>query len=135
MKRFLLVGILFMMSAVPASAGWFGKGYLPQCDSNRVLNSVMKKFRYANNNTFHWDVEIDSITEPYEVPEKIVNNSSIDRRYCQASAWMSDGSQSSVVYLIETRQGFAGISYRVESCLPDYDPWHVYGAWCHSIEP
>ena len=135
MKRLILVAFLALGATAPAQASWFGQGYLPTCDSNRVLNSVVKKFSYANSRTFHWGVTIDSISETFEVPEQIVNDSSIGRRYCRGLAWMSDGSRSEVIYLIEARQGFASVGWRVQSCLPAYDPWHVYGAWCHSIEP
>jgi hypothetical protein len=59
----------------------------------------------------------------------------IDRRYCSATAWLSNGETSKVVYLIEATQGFASIGWNVESCLPGYDPWRVYDGWCRSIRP
>ena len=59
----------------------------------------------------------------------------IDRRYCTATAWLSNGKSSEVVYLIEATQGFASIGWNVQSCLPGYDRWRIYDAWCRSIRP
>ena len=100
-----------------------------------VISSIQQKFSYANRKTFGWGVGIDSVTDIREMPEIIRNSSLIGRRYCRGTAWLSDGRHSEVVYLIESKQGFASIGYRVESCLPAFDPWHVYGSWCRSIEP
>lgn len=134
MKRLSLALFLVLLAGVPAKA-WWSKGYLPPCDSGQVVNSIQQKFAYADRKTFHWGVGIDSVTEIYESPELIRNHSKIDRRFCRGTAWLSDGRRAEVVYLIESKQGFASIGWRVESCLPAYDPWHVYGSWCRSIKP
>ena len=133
MIRVLLAFLIAIGFAVPASA--WNKGKLPLCDAPQVLSSVTHKFRYADRRTFHWGVEIAEIRDIYETPEVIQNTSLIGRRYCRATAWLSNGRAEEVAYLIETKQGFASVTWRVESCLPNYDPWHVYGAWCRSIKP
>jgi len=134
MKRLCLALFLVIIAGVPAKA-WYSKGYLPTCDSWRVIISIQQKFSYANRKTFHWGVGINSVTEIRELPDAIRDHSLIGRRYCRGTAWLSDGRRSEVVYLIESKQGFASIGWRVESCLPAYDPWHVYGSWCRSIQP
>ncbi|WP_421723353.1 hypothetical protein [Bauldia sp.] len=136
MKRLCLAALIAFGVTAPAEAGWFrGDGYLPECHSRQVLATVAQKFAYANRKTFHWGVKIEAVTDVYEKPEQIQAHSDIGRRYCRGTAWMTDGSQSEVAYLIETRQGFASVGWRVESCLPAYDEWHVYGSWCRSIRP
>jgi len=134
MNRVLLAFLIAFGFAAPANA-WWNKGKLPMCDAPQVLSSVAAKFRYADRKTFHWGVNISEIRDIYETPEVIDNTSLIGRRFCRGTAWMTDGRSEEVAYLIETKQGFASVTWRVESCLPAYDPWHVYGAWCRSIKP
>lgn len=134
MNRVLLAFLIALGFAAPANA-WWNKGTLPTCDQPLVISSVMQKFRIADRRTFHWGVEISEIRGVYETPEVIRNSSLIDRRYCRAVAIMTDGRSEDIAYLIETKQGFASVSWRVESCLPAYDPWHVYGAWCRAAKP
>jgi len=130
----LIAGVAAMGISAPADA-WFGQGRLPTCDAPGVVSSVVNKFQRANRRTFGWGVEITQVTNIYETPEVIENDSLIGRRFCRATAIMTDGRNEQVAYLIETKQGFGSLTWRVESCLPSYDPWHVYGAWCRSIEP
>ncbi len=59
----------------------------------------------------------------------------IPRRYCDGTAYLSNGRRSEVVYLIEFQAGFASIHWGVQSCLPGYDPYRAYGAGCRSIRP
>lgn len=96
---------------------------------------VKQKFAYADRHTYHWGVRLDSVSDIYELPDQIVSKSLINRRYCHGTAWLSDGRKSEVVYVVESRQGFASLTFRVQSCLPAYDPWHVYDGWCRSIRP
>jgi hypothetical protein len=135
MKRlFLALAVLFAFVA-PASA-WWTKGWVPPCDSHEVIAKIKEKFAYAERNTFHWGVNIEKVTAIYESPQVIrMPKSWINRRYCSGTAWMSDGTRSKVVFLIESRQGFASIGYKVESCLPGYDPWNTYDGYCRSIQP
>ncbi len=133
MKPLCLALFLLIGFGASAEASW--KGYLPPCESGHVLSRIKQKFSYANRNTFHWGAGITSVSNIREVPGLIRNDSLIDRRYCRGTAWLSDGRRSEVVYLIESQQGFASTGWRVQSCLPAFDPWHVYGSWCRSIEP
>jgi len=134
MKRVLIACLIAFGFAAPAEA-WWSKGRLPACDSPNVIASVKKKFAYADRRQFHWGVAINQVTDIYETPEIIQNSSLIGRRFCRGTAWLTDGRREEVVYLVETKQGFASVTWRVESCLPRFDPWHVYGAWCRSIKP
>ncbi|MEQ8695417.1 MAG: hypothetical protein RLT05_02530 [Bauldia litoralis] len=134
MKPLCLALFLVFGLGAPAEAYW-RKGYLPTCDHGPVIAKIQQKFSYANNNTFAWGVGIEAVSDIRETPEIVHNSSLIGRRYCRGVAWLSDGRSSEVVYLIESKQGFASLGYRVQSCLPAFDPWHVYGSWCRSIKP
>jgi hypothetical protein len=134
MRRLLIACLIAIGFAVPAEA-WWSKGRMPPCDSPNVVARIKSKFLYAEQRTFHWGVAIDQVTDIYELPEVIRNTSLIGRRFCRGTAWLTNGRNSEVVFLIESKQGFASIGWRVESCLPAFDPWHVYGSWCRSIKP
>jgi hypothetical protein len=134
MKLVAIACLVALGMAAPAEAFW-SRGRTPPCDSPQVIASIKQKFSYADRRTFHWGVAIAQVSDIYESPEVIHNHSLIKRRFCRGTAWLSDGRRSEVVYLIESKQGFASITWRVESCLPEYDPWHVYGSWCRSIRP
>jgi hypothetical protein len=134
MKRLCLALFLIVGVGAPAQA-WWSKGYLPACISGPVVATIKQNFAYADRRTFHWGVGIKSFTGIHETPQQIRSASLIARRYCRGTALLSDGRRSEVVYLIESKQGFASIGWRVQSCLPAYDPWHVYDGWCRSAEP
>jgi hypothetical protein len=135
MKRLGLAFLLVFFFAAPASA-WWTKGYIPACDASAVIDKIKIRFAYADTHAFRWGVSIHEVTDTSErAPIVKARNSLIGRRYCSGIARLSDGSRHEVVYLIESRQGFAGVGFNVESCLPGYDPWHTYDGWCQSIRP
>lgn len=59
----------------------------------------------------------------------------IGRRFCEARAQIRDGHQSSIYYLIETHQRFAGIGAKVTFCVPEYDRWRIYDKNCRTVRP
>jgi hypothetical protein len=135
MKRFALAFLLLSCFAAPASA-WWKRGYAPACDEPMVLARIVEKFSYADRRTFHWGVAIAQISSIYErAPVVTARHSLIARRWCQATATLTNGQHSPIIYLVEAQQGFASMGYNVESCLPGFDPWHVYDGWCRAIAP
>lgn len=130
-----IVGLAaFAMMAVQANA-YTELGKLPACDEPQVLTKVQKKIAYGAPRVLGYDLAIETFDRIDEDAVKAHGKSWIDRRYCSATAWLSNGKSSEVVYLIEAKQGFASIGWNVESCLPAYDRWRVYDAWCRSIRP
>ena len=85
MKRLCLALFLVIIAGVPAKA-WYSKGYLPTCNSWRVIVPIQQKFSYANRKTFHWGVGINSVTEIRQLPDIIQDRSLIGRRYCRGTA-------------------------------------------------
>jgi hypothetical protein len=126
----------FAIMTVQASAypSWW-RGKLPGCDEPRVLNQVQRRIAYGSTRVLGYHLAIESFDAINQNAIKADGASWIDRRYCTAKAWLSNGKSSEVVYLIEATQGFAGIGYKVQSCLPRYDRWRIYDAWCRSIRP
>jgi hypothetical protein len=124
-----------LVSALPASAGlWNWWDALPPCGKSEVLYRISERAAWAEHYTWHrgWIIRaISNVGETALDPTR----SKVHRRYCRATAWLSDGRRTPLVYVIEAGQGFASIGWNVEFCLPAYDPWRVYDAWCHAIEP
>jgi hypothetical protein len=117
----------------PTPAPAYASADLPACDSPDVLARVASKAAHPSIRNWDAAVLIGQVDRIRETRMAVAGRSLIDRRYCRGEAWLSNGRKSEVVYLIEAHMGFASIGYKVESCLPAYDPYRVYGAWCHSI--
>ncbi|MHA1554703.1 MAG: hypothetical protein ACTSU0_09865 [Alphaproteobacteria bacterium] len=122
------------------SAGYHGHAnlhqglhYLPACDTPAVLARISERFAYADARIQHTGLAVEHIDGTHQHQLRAGGPGLIDRRYCGAQAWLSDGQRSEVVYVIEADQGFASLSWSVESCLPAFDKHRVYGAWCRSI--
>ena len=146
MPRFVGVLLALLALASPANAGDYGvpghtyrhsywNGTLPACDTPQVLGRIAEKFAYADAHILYTGLGIARIDRVRESLWKVGGPSLIDRRYCRATAWMTDGRKQEVIYLIEAGQGFASMGWNVESCLPSFDPWRVYDGWCRSIRP
>jgi hypothetical protein len=144
MKRFV-AGLLLLVAAAaggPSLAGdYYGEpsaswsGWLPACDEPSVLARVSEKFAYADARILFTGLSIERFDRIRESAVKAGGPGLIDRRFCHATAWMSDGRKSEAVYLIESGQGFASLGWHVESCLPGFDPYRVHDNWCRSIRP
>ena len=136
MSRWALALITIVLSTLPASAGWWSRYWpsLPVCSDSEVLYKISAVAAWAERNTWHRGWYIRGIADAGETALN-PTPSHIHRRYCRATAWLSDGRHTALIYVIEAGQGFAGVGWNVEYCLPAYDPWRVYDAWCHAIEP
>ena len=108
---------------------------LPVCDEAGVLARVTDKFAYYDAHIIGSGLAIANIADIRETKVSVNGPSLIPRRYCRGTAWLSNGRRSEVVYLIEFKAGFASLIWNVQSCLPGYDPYRVYGAGCRSIRP
>lgn len=150
MLRILTGLVALALLAIPAQAADLDYGYsanhagvpyggpfhgLPVCDDAGVLTKVTNKFAYYDAHVIGSGLGIAALSDVRETRLKIYGPGLIPRRYCEATATLSNGRRSDVVYLIEANAGFASIIWNVQSCLPGYDPYHVYGAWCRSIRP
>ena len=132
----LAAGLLVVLSALPVQAGWWGhRAKLPACEAAEVISRITERFAWAETNTWHRGFFIDDVRNIRQTSVKDEGPSHIDRRYCRSTAELSNGNRSELVYLIEAGQGFASIGWRVEFCLPSYDPYRVYDAWCRAIRP
>lgn len=130
------LGVAFALfaAASPAQAfGWHKE--VRACDNPRVLKRIMSRFEYQVRHVPHLpDVRItgfDRIHQHRFIPAG--EKRPIARRYCMATATLSDGRQRSVWYLIESDMGFASLGSGVEFCVSGFDRWNVYNNSCRIL--
>ena len=105
----------------------------PDCADPKVSARIVDRFNWADAHTFYRGVAITAIEGQYERTVEAFGPHPIYRRYCRAQAWLSNQRKQTVYYMIERGMGLAGIGYKVEFCLPGYDPWHVYDGYCRVL--
>jgi hypothetical protein len=124
--------------SAPAAIG-YGHHFaapLPECHDPAVIARIPEKFAYYDAHVIGSGLGIANIDGIQQSALRAGGPGLIDRRYCAATAWLTDGRRHEVVYLIEgPKVGFASIGWHVESCLPGFDPYRVYDARCRSIRP
>lgn len=105
------------------------------CNHGSVRGTIRSRFRHQVTHVPHLP-QVD-IVDFYGARltryEPATPTSPIERRYCQATARLSDGQDKPIWYLIEYGQGFAGIGDNVEFCVSGFDRWHVYDGNCRVL--
>jgi hypothetical protein len=139
--RRILTSLLFVASLAGSAfaadyttggyTGWHG---IPACDAPGVAWRISEKFSYQDAHLIHSGVAISGIDGIHEKGVGDVWQSRITRRYCGATAWLSNGRKAEVVYVIEgPHLGTFSVGWHVESCVAGYDPFHVYDGYCRSL--
>ncbi|HQF31897.1 MAG TPA: hypothetical protein PLJ34_10680 [Hyphomicrobiales bacterium] len=108
---------------------------MPPCDSDAVVGRIANRFNWAERNTFHKGVTIDTVDQRRESRLDVAGPSVIDKRYCRGQATMSDGSKKRVYYVIETGGTLTGCGWNVFWCVDGHDPYHVNDGWCRVVRP
>lgn len=101
------------------------------CGNPAILKAVAKRFHHQSHTVHHDRLRIDIFDDVHEhrnLPAKELRP--IARRYCGATAVLSDGQRKTLWYFIETQAGLAGIGENVEFCVAGFDKWNVYNANC-----
>lgn len=148
MRRFLfLIGLLAATAGPAVSADYYAPapapappayshGALPGCDNANVVARIPERFAYYDARVIGSGLAITGVDGIEEFGIQPGYPGLIDRRYCGATAWLSNGTTSPVYYIIEgPKLAFASIAWHVESCLPGFDPYRVYDARCRAIRP
>ena len=125
-------GFAIMALAGTASAG---DRIAKDCTDPAMLSRIVSKFRHQVRNVPHLpDVEITDFRRIHQHRYVAFSDKRpIARRYCGATALLSDGRKREVWYLIEDRMGYAGIGDGVEFCVSGFDRWKVYNGRCRVL--
>lgn len=134
----LATSLAAIAQPAPAIAADFAGVYGAEdaiCAHQSVQGAIQRGFRYQVTHVPHLpDVDIvDLYGARLTRHEPATLNSPIERRYCHATARLSDGGNRSIWFLIEYGQGFAGIGDNVEFCVAGFDRWNVYNSNCRIL--
>ncbi|MGB8816885.1 MAG: hypothetical protein WCC66_03080 [Rhizobiaceae bacterium] len=120
------------VSPTAAVAGFWHKDVeASECSDPAILKKVARRFHHQSHEVHHDRLRIEDFAKVHQhryYPP--IKTRSIARRYCGATAVLSDGRRRTLWYFIETEAGFAGIGDNVEFCVSGFDRWNVYNAHC-----
>ncbi|WP_299937327.1 hypothetical protein [uncultured Nitratireductor sp.] len=105
------------------------------CADAGVQSTIRKRFRYQVTHVPNLpNVDIVDFHGAYQTRYNPSSaDSPIERRYCRATARLSDGRDRAIWYLVEYGQGFAGLGNNVEFCVSGFDRWNVYDGGCRVL--
>jgi hypothetical protein len=105
------------------------------CEDPLILAKITDRFRQQAFSVHHLPglriVDFQQIHEHRYLPYH--EDWPIARRYCGATAELSDGRSRTIWYLIEDGMGLAGIGDNVEFCVSGFDRWMVYNGRCRVL--
>jgi hypothetical protein len=139
MRRLLLSAVLAAIAGFwthAASAGGFLSDLEARaCEDPHILATIVDRFRYQVHNVPHLPIvgirEFRGIHEHRYLPYR--EDRPIARRYCGATADLSDGRSRTIWFLIEDGMGLAGMGDNVEFCVAGFDRWMVYNGACRVL--
>ncbi len=108
-------------------------GKMGECgDALRTISAQFskKEYKFWNSN-----LEITGFADVHEVALRPWASQSIPRRFCAASAMLSDGRARDVHYSIIEDGGFAGFGSGVEWCVVGLDRDWAYNPACKAAKP
>jgi hypothetical protein len=103
------------------------------CHHPRVLHSIIERFDSTEMFTWHRGFRIAHIVAPRLRYNAFDGPSLIPHRHCIADAVMTNGRVHKLFYTVEDEMGFASMGDKVFFCIPDLDPWRIYGADCSTV--
>ena len=111
--------------------GLFGPSYegrVADCQSG--LPSVSYQFAEKESTFWNSDLQITGYANVHETAFRPWQSDNIPRRYCTASAMLSDGKLRTVHYSIIEDGGFAGFGQGVEFCVVGLDRNWAFNPAC-----
>lgn len=135
--RIALAVAAMFAAAAPAPAADMIRDYADPgvCAEQRVLSRITHRFRHQVTHVPNLPkVDIVDFRGIFENRYLHANEKwPIGRRYCGATAALSNGEHRAVWYLIEEGMGFASLGDNVEFCVDGFDRWYVYNGRCRVL--
>ncbi|MCR9120918.1 MAG: hypothetical protein NXH91_01425 [Phyllobacteriaceae bacterium] len=129
-----------LMTAMPQASAH--EPYYPlresaECADPGMIKKIKVRFAHQARHVHHRDdlaiADITGIHQHRYLPQDVHDARPIPRRYCHATAHLSDGRERKIWYLIEGGAGFASIGSNVEFCVSGFDRWNVYNSACRVL--
>jgi hypothetical protein len=108
---------------------------VPACNEHGPLNKIVSRFRSKEHGFWNSALEIVGFEEIREVAWEPWSSGTIPRRFCTASALVSDGKRHQVNYSIIEDAGMFGAGYGVEWCVAGLDRNWAYNPHCRLARP
>ncbi len=105
---------------------------VPVCDAPSVLSAVKRTIARADH-AYRGGLRVEAMDLIAQTSFTRNRKSPIARRYCRARAYLSNGREHPLYYMIEEYAGFVGLSWNVEACLPGHDRWKVHDGYCRTV--
>ena len=143
--RPLTVATLLGLSALaPAqAASWLEKtvymsganyhGVLPPCEA--ALGKIASRFAQKEGRFWNSDLQILDFERVREIAYSPWALGTIPRRFCSATARVSDGRKRAVYYSIGEDTGMIGMTWGVEWCVVGLDRNWAYNPRCKMARP
>jgi hypothetical protein len=100
-----------------------------------ALGTISQQFAEKESKFWNSSLEITGYADVHEVAFRAWANDSIPRRFCTASAMLTDGRARQVHYSIIEDGGFAGFDSGVEWCVVGLDRNWAYNPSCKAAKP
>lgn len=134
---------LTMLSPAVNAAGVLERGIWlsgPRYDGEmrgcaEALGTISQQFAEKESRFWNSSLEITGYADVHEVAFRAWANDSIPRRFCTASAMLTDGRARQVHYSIIEDGGFAGFDSGVEWCVVGLDRNWAYNPSCKAAKP
>jgi hypothetical protein len=108
-------------------------GRLPPCEDG--LDRIKSNFEVKEGRFWNSNLKIVDFDRVKEEAFRPWAPDTIPRRFCRASALISDGKWRSVYYSIGEDTGFVGAGWGVEWCVVGLDRNWAYNPVCKSAKP
>ena len=143
-QKLLGACLLCAVSLTPAfAAGWLEKSFylsgprydaaLPACDA--ALGTIVSRFAEKESRYWNSALQILGFERVRETAYSPWTQGTIPRRFCQATALVSDGRKRAVYYWIGEDTGMIGASWGVEWCVAGLDRNWAYNPRCKMARP
>jgi hypothetical protein len=110
-------------------------GDVPGCTEHGPLDKIVSRFREKEYSFWNSDLRIIGFDEIREIAWEPWSSGTIPRRFCTASALISDGKRHQINYSIIEDGGMMGAGYGVEWCVVGLDRNWAYNPQCRLARP
>ncbi|MEN3931243.1 hypothetical protein WJT86_09255 [Microvirga sp. W0021] len=109
---------------------------LASCEDGAVLGHIANYFATKESHFWGSSVRIQHFENVRKVADRPWGLDTIPRRFCTATALLSDGQYHEVDYSIRSGLGFVGLgTSSVDWCVRGYDRSHTYSPSCKLAQP
>jgi hypothetical protein len=108
-------------------------GVLPPCEA--ALPTIVDRFSQKESQFWNSDLQILGFERVHQTAYRPWASGTIPRRFCSATALVSDGRKRRVSFWIGEDTGFAGATWGVTFCVAGLDRNWAYNPGCKMARP